>query len=311
MVEFDVFRLELAAAFRSSARRRETWARYRAEGDDLRTELCERLASDAENLDLHVFLLCQLMFTKGDLAERFYDVRDELLSEIGTGSPPASATEFVRVTLRRTLNDAPPAWRIRSSKEVGAYERPSFRSGACTSRRSMPHARLGMVAIGDAALAWTGIVAPILSVWEFGRGASQSLVQRSSDLRSAVPATVISAEPVPSLRHPPAAYDAVVSFQSSPASTPCEAGVRIGGASAPIAGTMLVVVPRSVRCQTPLLPSDIGDPFATWALAAALMIGGVGAFKLRERLGAKRTVRRFVAIQPPGPTRAAAFGVGS
>ncbi len=108
MVEFDAFRQNLATSLLDCADRRRTAVGSRASGEDLKiAALLERLSADAGNVDLHVFLLFQLMLTHEGLARRFADRREALLDDVGMLYWPANATDLVRWLVWQTSSEAP------------------------------------------------------------------------------------------------------------------------------------------------------------------------------------------------------------
>jgi hypothetical protein len=139
MVEFDVFRQNLATSLLACAdRRRACGAGGTPSGEDLKIAArLERLAADVENLDLHVFLIFELMFTQKRLARRFLRQRDDLLAQIGVTTWPENASDLVRWMTRQISSQRllPPRVQAlmsgsRSDQSVGdAPPRGPLRSG--------------------------------------------------------------------------------------------------------------------------------------------------------------------------------------
>ncbi len=75
MIEFDAFRQDLATSLLECAeRRQQSRAGGRLTGEDINVvALLETLAGDVKNLDIHVFLTFELMFTHKRLAGGSYD----------------------------------------------------------------------------------------------------------------------------------------------------------------------------------------------------------------------------------------------
>ena len=293
MVEFDSFRQNLATLLLCQAdRRRQSAAEGRLTGEDLKVvALLERLARDCENLDLHVFLICRLMFTHRHLARRFLQRRDHLLAQVGVIAWPSDATELVRWMMRNLIDDEEDRSvmingdRSAATRPVGPVQappaalRPAVRSRApgafATAARDLT--------------AGFGIVAPLLALWEVKLGIGQWRDQAAAQAGTAVPATVISSEPVRGGRSGPIASKVVLTFQPTPAASACQVAARVSGdPSHHAAGTTVMVVPRSPACEPPLVVAAIGDPAITFVLAAGLMAGGLGALKLWSRLGRPR-----------------------
>ena len=155
------------------------------------------LAADTEHLDLHVFLICKLMLTHRHLALRFLDRREGLLSEVGVTYRPATATELVRWLIWRTMDDSPEGrpGSDQARKMTLAVLSPN-RAGRM---RAYPAGSFVSAAIGLST--WIGIVAPVISVWEIGRAIGQWRDGAAPDGQVIVPATVISAVPIGSVRH--------------------------------------------------------------------------------------------------------------
>jgi hypothetical protein len=107
------------------------------------------------------------------------------------------------------------------------------------------------------------------------------------DGHAAVPANVISVDKLAGGgKSTTSPTDVVLAFQPSPSSGPCRVTLRADTSSMSVElGQSLMVVPRSPDCELPLIPSRIGDPLQTFAVAAALLIGGLASLKFWSRLG--------------------------
>lgn len=159
---------------------------------------------------------------------------------------------------------------LRTRGTAPSYTRPSPPAGA-------KQASLRSCAIDFSA--GLGIVAPILSLWYVRLAVGQRHDRAFMADHAAVPARVVSVDPSSDGRSAGSADTVVLAFQP-PSGTPCRVtwqAARPGFTGAP--GETLTVVPRSADCVLPLIPSRIGDPVQTFALAAALMAGGLACLK--------------------------------
>ena len=297
MLELDVFRRDLCSWLSDCAQaRRRAFATGAAAVENLRiAALLEDLAADAANLDRHVFLIFELMLTYRALARRFMQQRERLLFEVGVSCSPATATDLLRWLIRQTLDDD-ALGRHGTDKPrciIVALRDPDE---AVQSRSYDGMA--GALFSGSTATKlcrWIGLVAPVVAIWELGHAVGQWRNQAAADARPAVPATVISSEPVGSLRHSSMASDTVVEFQPMPSSMICQTSVRVGSSRQPEPGTTMMVIPRSSHCEPPLLASDIGNATISYASGAFLLLCTLIALKLRRWLDVRRSHGRFRA----------------
>lgn len=292
MVAFEVFRQDLTNLLLRCADHRRHGGPGCPDVGESRAiaALFERLAADVRNLDLQVFLVCQTRLRHQRLAGSFTQRRDDLLAQIGVTYCPANATELMCWMSRHSreadhVSDGSPLRFVPllPGRGFGGTAAPA----RARSRKDGPSTISASVA-SDFAVAF-GIVAPMLSVWEFGRAVGQWRDQQTLHATSPVPATVIASETIGGDRSPGLARQVVLSFQPTPRSASCQVAVRIGFApTGPEPGSTMAVVPRTGNCEPPLLPSEIGDPGATVMLAASLMIGGLGSITLWDRIYRKK-----------------------
>ena len=139
------------------------------------------------------------------------------------------------------------------------------------------------------------VVAPLLSLWNV-RAAFGPMNDRAfmAD-HASVPATVVSVSPVTASRSSASSIDVVLAFRQASGEA-CTSTWHTGippFSGAP--GDTVMVVPRSASCGLPLIPSSVGDPMQTFALAAALMAGALASTKFWSRLS-RRPVARPVAF---------------
>lgn len=220
------------------------------------------------------------------------------------GFSPADATELMRWMSRRNEATAPnrrgaplQLLALRPATLATAIKAPPFRRADRQPERSIdeggepdlfrtrhdkPSTIYGSIA-SDFAVAF-GVVAPMLSVWEVGRAVEAWRDQRVLHATPPVFARVIASDTVEGGRSSGLAKRVVLTFQPTPQSASCKVAVRIGFVSTqPEPGSAIAVVPRSDRCETPLIPSDIDDPEAAVMIAAGLMLGGLCSIKLWDR----------------------------
>lgn len=301
MVEFDVFRQDLATLLLCRAdRRRHAWAGSQATGEDLKIiALLEQLAADVENLDMQVFLVCRAMLTHKRLARRYLRRRDELLAQIGVTYWPVGATDLVRWISRQTLADDPEAPRQGAARAIPAPPPRSTDSPyRSRSAAAAPRSPLGTSVAADFCAGF-GIVAPMLALWEVGVGVGQWRDNATATSHPSVPASVVAADPIGGDRSAGLASTVVLNFQPTPAATSCQVSVRVGFTPVrPEVGTTLMVVPRSANCEPPLIAAELGDPLMTFGLAAALLAGGIVALKMWSGLS-----RRSFPSQAPARAR--------
>ncbi len=283
MVEYDAFRKDLAnSLLRCAEIRRRSRAGGALNGEDIKiVALLEGLAMDVKNLDLHVFLIFELMFTHKRLARQYLRRHDDLLAQLGVTYRPTSATDLVRWMTHHTMDDALDGGAPRPLRrpQVEGWSSPGrIREG---QRGPVIGDRPGLpLSLAVNFIAGFSILAPCLSLWNirtaFGQLHDRSLMAD----HAAVPATVTSVKAVTASRSSGIGSDVVLSFRQ-PSGEACTATWHTGiPAFSGAPGDTVMVVPRSASCEMPLIPLDVGDPMQTFALAAALMAGGLASIKL-------------------------------
>lgn len=283
MVEYDAFRQDLATSLlRCAERRRLSRTGGALTGEDIKViALLEGLASDVRNLDLHVFLIFELMFTHKRLARRYVRRHDYLLAHVGVTYCPSSATDLVRWLTHHSLDEGSDGGAPRPPRRPAIEVLPPPGRTRTGQRDPVDGDRQGLsrsLTVNFAAS--FGIVAPCLSLWNVRAAVGQMHDRTLIADHASVPATVVSVSPVTASRSSGLASDVVLGFRQ-PSGEPCTATWHTGlPAFSGAPGDTVMVVPRSSSCGLPLIPSEVGNPMQTFALAAALMAGGLASIKL-------------------------------
>ncbi len=301
MVDLDAFRRDFAATLLDCADRRHRSAGGGVlTGEDLKIiALFERLAADVENVDRHVLLTFDVAMTHKRLARVFPRPCEDLLAQVGVSYCPPNATELLRWLTKQVGAEA---------RQIRPADRSTAAFGSARDRKHPSRRRSSaeiaappdfLVSVAADFSAGLGIVAPMLAVWQVARGIGQWRDRAVAEGHPTVPANVISSQPSAGIRHPGLSSQVVLSFRPSASSETCVVSVRIGRPpEQTMAGTTMLVVPRSAECEAPLLRSEIGDPLTTFALAACLMLAGVGALKLWNWLDRPEAYQAHVALRP-------------
>ncbi len=276
MSDLDVFRQDFSGILTGCAKARRASLRGGVgSSDDFKIiALFERLAREAETIDPTVFRQFHSSADQGLETRSFVFRREALLAQVGVLYWPTDAADligWIGVRCSEDLDlDREPCTAMLPT------ERPRSRGGPSPARKSRELARSWASDFS----AGFGIVAPLLSLWNV-RLAVEQLHDRAFIVEHAsVPATVISVKPASISRSNGSASDVVMAFQQASGET-CRVtwhSVLPPFAGAP--GESMPVVPRSSVCELPLIPTQIGDPMQTFAIAAALMAGGLGSLKV-------------------------------
>ncbi len=278
---------DLAAALRLLAeRKRQTLPLSLDFARDLRTiRLLDDLAGDAPHLSPRVALLHESILASATLARTYARHRVRLLDAVGVAYVPVDADDLVRWLVRQVAELA------RRDREAGTIARPQ---GA------------GVRFVLDLSAGFS-IVAPLMAFRQ-GRVASAQWHDRAfaashRPLDATLQALRIRAGgrsgPVPS---------ADIAFVPAGSHDTCHVTVAgQPGQEFPQVGGTLAVVPRGQACDVPLIPSAIGDPVLSVALAAAMLAFGLACLTLWSTLR-----RRCVGDEPrslrPRPPRSACPG---
>ncbi len=129
------------------------------------------------------------------------------------------------------------------------------------------------------------VVAPLLAVQQIGTGIEGLHERAVAATHPTVPADLVSVAAAGGDRRPEAASNLVLAFQPAPGAALCQVQVHTRLSPARFqAGETVMVVPRSDRCEAPVLPVAAADPAAALALAAALLLSAMGAWNIWHRL---------------------------
>jgi hypothetical protein len=295
MLDLEMFRQDLAGLLHGMAEDRRRASGGRMCGEDLKiVALYHRLAREAATFDGAVYAACQDRLAPEPLARCFRDRRDDLLVQVGTMFWPKTADELVTWLTDQIVADRPKTATDGQAGEWASLRQPPPNRGR--DRSNAPRQTF-TASWGIDFCAGFGIVAPMLAVWEVRVGAAQWQDRALAHAHPAVAAHVASVETMVEGRS--AATNVVLDFSPAPGAGSCRIMMR--DVMPPLTvtpGQSLMVIPRSSDCEVPLVAARIGDPWSTFALAIALVAGGLVALKLWARLGRPRVRRMEHPVLP-------------
>ncbi|WP_131194204.1 hypothetical protein [Lichenihabitans psoromatis] len=266
----DRFRQDLGKALRgSAAHKRKTIGQGLSTDQDIDCIiLLERLADDADTSPEHLFDRYGRTFADTQSATMYFGRQKALLDRVGVDCVPHDVGELLGWLGRRTKEQHAKA--ETASPMVSPRLRSAVRDSATIFALDLS--------------AGVGIIAPMVAIWEIKQGIGQWMDRSVALNHPSVQATVLAIERPGAERHF-SGSTITLSYKMQDGTGLCQTAVHtLSPASFPPAGETIEVVPRSSTCGSPIIPSQIGDPAATFGLVLVLIAASLASLKVWLRL---------------------------